>query len=153
MNERQLIEQYVTAGKLMQLATVRADGTPRACSVWYVPAFGPDLLWFVSRTDREHSVNIRRSSTVAGAIIDIPLVELGQTVRGVQFIGHARELPGVGIDSEAAVFAARWPNSQAVLDAMPDGASRLYEVAVTEWVLFDEENYPGDPRRRIATTL
>lgn len=46
-------------------------------------------------------------------------------------------------------FAARRPNAAPVLDAMPEGASRLYEIAVDEWVLFDEENYRSDPRRVI----
>ncbi|MFF0487491.1 pyridoxamine 5'-phosphate oxidase family protein [Nocardia sp. NPDC004068] len=150
MNERDHLEHYVRSGKLMQLASVSGDGTPRVCSVWYLPNFAPDLLYFVSRADREHSENIRRTPSVAGAIIDIPVVELGQTARGVQFVGQARELPGTGIDELAARFVERWPNAKRVFDAMPGGASRLYEIAVSEWVLFDEENYRSDPRRRIS---
>ncbi|MGW5384106.1 pyridoxamine 5'-phosphate oxidase family protein [Nocardia sp. NPDC003963] len=149
MNERGLLEEYVAGGKLMQLSTVYADGTPRVCNVWYLAAFGPDRLWFLSRQDREHSQNIRRNPAIAGAIVDIPLYELGQTARGVSFSGRAVELPGEGIEERAQAFGVRWPNAAPTLDAMPEGASRLYEISVTEWVLFDEENYRGDPRRVI----
>ncbi|MGW1740484.1 pyridoxamine 5'-phosphate oxidase family protein [Nocardia sp. NPDC001965] len=149
MSERQLLEEYVAGGKLMQLATVDEIGTPRVCSVWYLAAFRPDKLWFLSRRDREHSLSIRRNALVAGAIVDIVLDELGQTARGVSFSGRAEELPGVGIEDRARAFGVRWPNAAPVLEAMPEGASRLYEIAVAEWVLFDEENYRGDPRRVI----
>ncbi|MEV0107667.1 pyridoxamine 5'-phosphate oxidase family protein [Nocardia sp. NPDC050799] len=149
MNERELLEQYVASGKLMQLSTVDEDRTPRMCSVWYLAAFRPDRLWFLSRRDREHSRNIRRNALVAGAIVDIPLHELGQTARGVSFSGRAEELRGEGIEDWARAFGVRWPNAAPVLEAMPEGASRLYEIAVTEWVLFDEENYRDDPRRVI----
>ncbi|WP_040792251.1 pyridoxamine 5'-phosphate oxidase family protein [Nocardia paucivorans] len=149
MDERALLEEYVAGGKLMQLSTIDADGAPRVCSVWYLAEFRPDRLWFVSRQDREHSRNIRRNPLVAGAIMDIPLHELGQTARGVSFSGRAHELPGSGVNDRAKAFVARWPNAAPVLDAMPEGASRLYEITVGEWVLFDEENFRRDPRRVI----
>nr|WP_276514758.1 pyridoxamine 5'-phosphate oxidase family protein [Nocardia transvalensis] len=145
-----MLEAYVAEAKLMQLSTVCGDGTPAVCSVWYVPTFRPDRLRFVSRTDREHSRNIRRTPAVAGGILDKPPVELGLTGRGVSFAGRAVELPGTGIEAEKEAFAARWPRAAGLLAAMPDAASRLYEVAVERWVLFDEENFPGSPRREIA---
>ncbi|MEU0539636.1 pyridoxamine 5'-phosphate oxidase family protein [Nocardia sp. NPDC005978] len=150
MEERRLLEEYVAGGGLMQLATVGDDGTPRVCSVWYLPSFGPDRLHFISRRDRLHSKNIDGNPAVAGAIIDNPPAELGLTGRGVSFTGVARELPGTGNDDVAAAFAARWPRAGGVLSAMPDAASRLYEIAVSEWVLFDEENFPASPRRVIS---
>ncbi|WP_067669423.1 pyridoxamine 5'-phosphate oxidase family protein [Nocardia miyunensis] len=149
MDERELLEEYVRDAKLMQLSTVCGDGTPTVCTVWYLPMFRPDRLYFVSRTDRLHSNNIRRNSAVAGAILDDPPVELGLTARGVSFTGRARQLPGVGIDELARAFVGRWPNAAGVLDAMPEGASRMFEVVVGQWVLFDEKNFRGGPRREI----
>lgn len=150
MDERRLLEEYVAGGGLMQLATVGDDCTPRACSVWYLPSFGPDRLYFISRRDRVHSKNIDGNSAVAGAIIVDPPAELGLTGRGVSFTGTARQLPGTGNDAVAAAFAARWPRASGVLSAMPDAASRLYEIAVAEWVLYDEENFPASPRRTVS---
>lgn len=133
----------------MQLSTVCGDGTPTVCSVWYLPVFRPDRLYFVSRTDRLHSNNIRRNPAVAGAILDSPPTELGLTARGVSFTGRARQLPGVGIDEQARAFVDRWPNAAGVVSAMPEGASRMFEIDVAQWVLFDEENFRGGPRREI----
>ncbi|RDI69356.1 pyridoxamine 5'-phosphate oxidase family protein [Nocardia pseudobrasiliensis] len=150
MDERELLEEYVADGGLMQLATVREDGMPSVCTVWYVAMFRPDRLLFISRRDRLHSTNIRRDRAVGGAILKDPPAELGLTGRGVSFTGYAKELPGTGIDGEIALFARRWPGAAGVLGAMPEAASRMYEVSVGQWVLFDEKNFRQSPRREIA---
>ena len=59
-NERKLLEEYVRAGKLMQLSSLNADGSPIVCNVWYDAHFSSDILRFISRHDRHHSHNIRR---------------------------------------------------------------------------------------------
>ena len=151
--ERALLEQYVQAGKLMQLASLNSDGSPAVCNVWYDPHFAPDVLRFISRHDRQHSQNVRIDGRVAGGIIAISLKELGQTVRGVTFTGVAHELPTDGIDGKIAAFVARWPRAEAALNphelARGEIATRLYEVMIAEWVLFDEESFPQQPRRVI----
>lgn len=150
---RELLEDYVRSGKLMQLATLRTDGAPELCNVWYDPHFRPDLLRFISRRDRNHSHNLRVNACVAGAIVAIHLEALGQTVRGVTFTGHARELAVVGIEKAIDSFVTRWPASSVALDldvmASGEGLTRVYEVAIGEWVLFDEVNFPEQPRQVI----
>lgn len=150
---RDLLEQYVESGKLMQLATLCAGGSPVVCNVWYDFQFAPDLLRFVSRHDRNHCANIRNDARVAGSIIAIELEGLGQTVRGVTYTGAARELPVVGVDDEIRAFVTRWPASSATIDpdALANGetATRLYEITVDDWVLFDEENFPDQPRQAV----
>ena len=152
-NERALLEQYVQAGKLMQLASLSSDGSPVICNVWYDAHFAPDVLRFISRYDRQHSQNVRIDGRVAGGIIAIPLEELGQTARGVTFTGSARELPASGIDGEITAFVARWPRAEASLNpgklSSGEIVTRLYEVTIAEWVLFDEENFPEQPRQVI----
>lgn len=155
-NERAILEQYVHAGKLMQLASLGSDGAPAVCNVWYDAHFTPDVLRFISRYDRQHSQNIRVDSRVAGGIIAMTLEELGQTARGVTFTGSARELPTCGIEREIAAFVARWPHAEAALNpgklARGELATRLYEVTIGRWVLFDEENFPKQPRQVIKAT-
>lgn len=152
-NERALLEHYVRAGKLMQLASLNSDGSPVVCNVWYDAHFAPDVLRFISRYNRQHSQNVRIDGRVAGSIIAIPLEGLGQIVRGVTFTGVARELPTCGVDGEVAAFVARWPRAEAALHsgklARGEIPTRLYEVMVAEWVLFDEANFPEQPRRVI----
>ncbi len=150
---RELLEQYVETGKLMQLATLQADGSPAVCNVWYDVHFKPDLLRFISRHDRNHSANIRNDPRVAGSIIAIDLDALGQAVRGVTFTGAARELDTTGVDAEIDAFTRRWPASAAAIEpgklARGDTPTRIYEVVVDEWVLFDEVNFPEQPRQVI----
>lgn len=153
-DERTLLEDYVRAGKLMQVATLSSNGSPIVCNVWYDPHFSPDQLRFISRHDRHHSENIRRDGRVAGGIIAIPLDGLGQTARGVTFTGNARELPTRGVDAQAQAFLDRWPTAAAIDPgklARGDTASRLYEIDITEWVLFDEATFPEQPRRVIGS--
>jgi uncharacterized protein YhbP (UPF0306 family) len=150
---RELLEQYVRAGTLMQLATLRSDASPMVCNVWYDIHFAPDLLRFISRHDRNHSVNIRKDPRVAGSIVAIPLDALGQPVTGVTFIGIARELSTTGVESEVNAFLKRWPAAADAIEpgklARSETLARIYEVAVEEWVLFDEVNFPAQPRQVI----
>jgi hypothetical protein len=152
--ERKLVEEYVSSGKLMQVATLAADGQPEVCNVWYDPHFRPDLLRFISRHTRNHSENIRARPGVAGSIVAIPLVGLGQTARAVTFRGQATELLTIGVDTEARSFIGRWPAAESAIDpdalARNETTSRLYEIRVTEWILFDEENFPEQPRRVVG---
>jgi uncharacterized protein YhbP (UPF0306 family) len=146
---RKILEEYITTGKLMQVATVSEAGNPAVCHVWYRGQFRPDRLYFISRHDREHSANIRQNKQVAGGIVAIPLSGLGQTVRGVTFKGQAREL-GADAATELEKFVERWPNARSIVSAERitnnDTPSRLYEIRVDEWVLFDEETFPESPR-------
>jgi hypothetical protein len=151
---RAVLEQYVTSGALMQLATVTPDGSPHLCNVWYDAHFNPDVLRFISRWDRNHSEHIRSGRPVAGSIIAIPLEGLGQLARGITFTGDAVELPQRGISAQLHAFLSRWPNAREGIDEdrLRTGHTpvRLYEVAVSEWVLFDEQYFPAEPRQRIA---
>jgi Pyridoxamine 5'-phosphate oxidase len=149
--ERELLEEYVATGMLMQVATLTSHGTPVVCNVWYDYSFAPDVLRFISRPQRHHSDNIRRRPPVAGSIVAIALEGLGQVARAVTFSGNAHELPTVGFEAEASAFVARWPRAADAIDpvrlARDEATSRLYEIEVVEWVLFDEANFPDRPRR------
>lgn len=145
--ERRLLEEYVAGGKLVQVATIGPDGRPAVCQVWYLCEFSPDRLVFMSKPSRDHSCNIRRDPRVAGAIVNIELEGLGQPVRGVTFEGTARECePGADL-ATVARFIDRWPRSRPALTGDP--SSCLYEITVTKWVLFDEANFPDNPRREL----
>jgi uncharacterized protein YhbP (UPF0306 family) len=151
---RALLEAYVRAGKVMQLATLDGQGAPYVCNLWFASAFGPDRLWFISRPSREHSDNIRRRGRVAGSVLAIDLDELGQAVRGVTFAGTATELPTEGVEPQIAAYVGRWPKAANAIDpvrlATGDTHHRLYEITVTGWVLYDEENFRTAPRQPVA---
>jgi uncharacterized protein YhbP (UPF0306 family) len=153
MAERALLEAYIEKAKLMQLSTMNRDGTPSMCQVWYSCQFAPDALFFISRKDRVHSANIRERPHVAGAVVDIPLTGLGQKVRGVTFQGLASEL-GTDCEPELGNFISRWPKASEALTVSKlvsgETRTRLYSVRVTQWILFDERNFPESPRRVVS---
>ncbi|TQS45627.1 pyridoxamine 5'-phosphate oxidase family protein [Cryptosporangium phraense] len=147
---RTLLEDYVRSGKVIQLATLDATGAPVVCNLWFASEFGPDRIWFMSRPNREHCVNLRSDPRVAGAILAIELEGIEQDVRGVTFSGQARELPTTGIDEQIAGYTSRWPDAidPVAMAADPDG-HHLYEITVSRWVLFDEQYYPDQPRQPV----
>ncbi|HSV66738.1 MAG TPA: pyridoxamine 5'-phosphate oxidase family protein [Mycobacteriales bacterium] len=150
---RRILEEYVSDGKLMQVSSVSETGCPALCHVWYHVQFRPDRLYFISRRDRAHSDNIRRDERVAGGIVTIPLIGLGQKVTGVTFKGRASEL-GVSAQDKLEEFLVRWPHARNSITvnrvARDDTPLRLYEICVDEWVLFDEETFPDSPRRLVC---
>jgi uncharacterized protein YhbP (UPF0306 family) len=150
---RDLLEEYVAAGKAVQLATLDSGGAPVVCNLWYAYDFAPDRLWFISRPVRRHCANLRADPRVGGAILAIELDEVGQAVRGVSFTGLARELPTTGIDEQIRTYAGRWPTAARAIDPerLAEGEThhRVYEVAVTGWVLYDEEHFREQPRQEI----
>jgi uncharacterized protein YhbP (UPF0306 family) len=150
---RELLKDYVTSGKAMQLATLDSDGAPYVNNLWFASSLGPDRLYFISRPNRLHCEYIRSRPRVAGAILAIELQSLSQAVRGVTFTGTAAELPTTGIDDQIAVYVGRWPEAAKAIDpvrlASGEAHHRLYEITVTGWVLYDEENFRADPRQPI----
>ncbi|EXG79792.1 pyridoxamine 5'-phosphate oxidase family protein [Cryptosporangium arvum] len=153
---RTLLEDYVSSGKVIQLATLDAAGAPVVCNLWFASAFGPDRIWFMSRPNREHCANLRADPRVAGAILAIELEGIEQDVRGVTFVGAARELPTVGIDEQIAAYSGRWPQAADAIapEALAAEATphRLYEITVEKWVLFDELYFPDQPKQPVRVS-
>jgi hypothetical protein len=145
---RRLLVDGVGAATLMQVATVGDTGFPALCHVWFQAEFEPDRLTFLSREDREHVINLRNDPRVAASIaLEVPS-GLGSPVRGVTLSGLAQEIPGIALPDAAARFVTRWPRAAAALDRARV-RSRLYEITVLRWVLFDEINFPDEPRIEI----
>lgn len=151
---RELLEEYVRSGKVMQLASLDPDGAPYVNNLWFAATLRPDRLYFISRPNRLHCANIRSRSRVGGAILAISLDNPKQPVRGVTFTGTAVELPVSGIEAQLQVYASRWPEVAAAIDpvrmASGEAHHRLYEISVATWVLYDEENFKGAPRQPVV---
>jgi uncharacterized protein YhbP (UPF0306 family) len=154
VDARALLLGEVQAGKAMQLATLGPDGAPVVCNLWFAFSFEPDRLFFISRPNRAHCENLRRDPRVAGAVLAIQLEDPGSTAaRGVQFAGTAVELPTTGIDEQIAIYAGRWPATANAIEPgrleRGEAHHRVYQIDVTEWVLYDEANFGKDPRQPV----
>lgn len=146
MEIRKLVENYLNEARMLQVATSR-DDQPWACTVYF--AFDDKLnLYWISSTSRRHSEEIRNNEKVAGTIV-LPHTP-GMKVRGLQLQGVARELnekdeATIGMKYYAERFGMNSDRVNSILENK-DGHI-CYKIKPTLLVLFDEENFPDNPRQ------
>lgn len=145
MDLRRLTRDYLKSAYQMQVATC-GNGQPWICSVYFV--FDKDLnLYWISKPDRRHSKEIRENEKVAGAIVlqHTP----GEKVRGLQFEGVAQELKGFDAEIGVKLYAERYKLDEERVKALLDGSDGhlCYRIQPKLFVLFDEVNFPDDPRQ------
>src|SRR5437016_2121320 len=132
----------------MQIATVSANKAWVA-SVWY--AHDDDWnLYFISRRYRRHSQEIEANPNVAGAIVLPHLKGSGEKVRGLQFSGQARRTQGDEIARAKSLYEAKYElAAHEDLDELkkPDVTFGFYIIEPEHFVLFDEINFPKNPRQ------
>lgn len=133
-----LIQEYLAAAQLMQLATVQGE-KPWICTVYYV--FHEGSLYWLSWPERRHSQELAKNPYVAAAIAvkhDLPVI-------GLQIEGTAEE---VGDASEVEVvmelYVAKYNAGKKFYSAFVAGTNhhRMYRLTPHEIVLFDELNFP-----------
>jgi uncharacterized protein YhbP (UPF0306 family) len=146
------IKDYLNQGKLLHLAT-SSENSLWLCHVWY--ALGQDIseIIFTSNKSRRHSQEIKNNPIVAGGVIAIELEGLGQKVRGLSFEGLAEEVANTQIEDAYVLYAKRWPQIQQMFTAQDilynKVDMRMYKIKLTKVVLFDEVNFPKNPRQEV----
>ncbi len=144
-NLKKLIEDYFNEAVLMQVATSRKD-QPWACSVYFAYDNKFNLYW-ISTPKRRHSKEIVDNEKVGGTIV-LPHTP-DQDVRGISFQGVAKELKGKEALSAILLYAKRFGMSLIRVKkiiANKDGHV-CYRIKPNLIVLFDEVNFPKDPRQ------
>ncbi|MDE1825373.1 MAG: pyridoxamine 5'-phosphate oxidase family protein [Candidatus Micrarchaeota archaeon] len=153
MEIREFVREYLRDSKLMHLATSVND-RPWLCHVWF--AYDKDLsLYFISRDSRRHSKEILAQSRVAGGMVNHPLKGFGQKVRGLSFEGWAEELCGEKeISAAFGVYSKRWLKAKDHyrIKELVSGEShgRIFRILPERYVLFDEINFPEQPRQELT---
>ena len=142
---KKLIAAYLKEAILMQVATAKGS-QPWACSVYF--AYDRDFnLYWISKATTRHSKEIMGNKKVAGTIV-LPH-KFGDDMRGLSFQGTAKELKGkeaiVGMARYAKRFAMKKPRVDKILKGL-DG-HYCYKITPKMFVLFDEVNFPDDPRQ------
>ena len=149
MDMKNLLSDYVNQKYMMQLATV-SNGQPWSCIVYYVTDDELNLYW-ASIPSRRHSQEIKDCDSVS---ISIAVKhEKGQKVVGIQAEGTARVVENHDeIKPIAKKYASefgrdgQWPEDFSALKT----EHRLYKFTPKKLVLFDEQNFPHDPRQEIT---
>lgn len=146
MKLRKLIENYLKEAKMLQVATAKGN-QPWSCTVYF--AFDEELnIYWISKPTRRHSEELRNNARVAGVIV-LPHIP-GDDVRGIQLQGVAKELT----DKQEATngmkyYAERFGMKQNRVKTILDGTDGhlCYRITPNLYVLFDEVNFPDNPRQ------
>lgn len=144
--KRQLLKDYLTSARLVQIATA-SDGRPWVCTVYFVVDNELNLYW-LSYPARRHSQEIEQNSQVAAAVV----VKADQPVVGVQLEGR------VSVVSEGEVVKEVMGHYIRKYDAGKDfynhfihGTNKhhLYKCTPNKVYLFDEVNFPEGERSEV----
>lgn len=146
MKVRKLIKEYLEKARLLQVATTK-NSQPWTCTVYF--AFDEKLnLYWISSPDRRHSREIRNNKKVSGTVV-LPHTP-GDDVRGIQFQGVAQELKTkkeaeTGLNCYAERYGMKKDRVRSILNHQ-DG-HLCYKITPKLYVLFDEVNFPANPRQ------
>jgi uncharacterized protein YhbP (UPF0306 family) len=146
MSIKKLIQDYLRQARMLQVATA-ANNQPWACTVYFACDEKLNLYW-ISKPSRRHSEEIRNNTKVAGTIV-LPHTP-GDDVRGIQFQGTAQEVKNKLTAAEAMkYYAKRYGMKEERVNAILSGADghTCYKITPTLFVLFDEVNFPKNPRQ------
>lgn len=151
-----LLTEYLSANRLMQLATSH-ENHPWICSVYF--AFDEHLsLYFISKTFRRHSKELRINPRVAAAICAPPASPFEMPARGVQLEGEAIEVNELELaDKYLSSYCTRFPAARKIYDSAGaitgNAIPRIYKITPSRIVLFDEEHYPAEPQQVVDLNL
>jgi uncharacterized protein YhbP (UPF0306 family) len=147
MSIKELIREYLSQAKLMQIAT-SINNQPWVCSVWFAADEDLNIYWFSSET-RRHSLEVARNKHVAGTIV------LPQTPkdppRGLQFQGTAQLIEDQPtIDKAILLYQDRIFSKDIIMELMNDNTKphRFYILKPIQFILFDAVNFANTEWRQ-----
>lgn len=140
----EILKQFFTEGKLMQLATV-ADGQPWVCNVYFVTDENNNIYW-TSAKKRRHSQEILANPMAAATIVYDE-----KKKQAVQLIGKAYEVSLDEVEKVDKLYSDKFGYKDRLTEIRenkPDG--RAYWVLKPEVIeLFDELNFPDEPKQKV----
>ena len=148
MDIKELIQKYLSQGKVMQLAT-SAEGQPWVCTVYYVIDDQLNIYW-LSLPSRRHSQEIATNNKVAVTI----MVKSDQPVVGVQAEGTAELISEPSeIEKISKLYVAKHEAGKDFYQNFLKGKNQhsMYKLTPQKFVLFDELNFPGGDSREWYT--
>lgn len=150
MDIKDEVKTYLASTQLMQIAT-SSNEQPWTATVYFAYDTNLNIYW-LSRSDRRHSRDIEKNPKVSGSISK--LHTYGEKVRGVQFEGVAEKLMGDDASQCLEIYYNRYNKARERVKNILVGAVGetivIYKVKPTKFVLFDEVNFPENPRQEIT---
>jgi uncharacterized protein YhbP (UPF0306 family) len=146
MDIKELISGYLNSQYMMQVAT-ESNRQPWICTVYYAVDSDLNLYW-LSLPTRKHSKEIKINNKIAAAI---PVVFVnGEKVVGIQVQGIAEELESSSnFRKIAELYADIFNRTKDWVEDFCKNETdhKLYKITPKKFVLFDERNFPEDPRQ------
>lgn len=146
MKAKNLISSYLQKQHMMQLATFSSD-QPWICNLYYVVDDNFNLYW-LSLKSRRHSQEILKQKKVAAAI---PVnFDIGEKVVGLQIQGIAERIKSNNDSRNIAdLYAKKFLRTNKWVDDFCNNQTdhKLYKLTPELFVLFDEINFPNQPRQ------
>lgn len=132
---------------IMQLATSSND-RPWACNIHYYSDEDLNFYW-ISTTDRRHSQDIADNPQVAATILAHENTPEENYAIGITVEGTA-ELIGENIDEQIGeAYVRKHGKAQNLIRDIASGnnPAKFYRLKPARIVLFDNKNFPDDPRK------
>ena len=141
---KDLIQQYLTEKKDMQLATI-ANGQPWICTVYFVHDDDFNLYWMSAR-ERQHSVEVANDSKVAVTVVRDP-----ERKQALQIVGNAYEVSDEELEYAHKLyqgkFGAKDYDLTEIKQHKPTGRA-YWVLKPIEISLWDEVNFPSAPKQK-----
>lgn len=143
---KQLIEQYLSEGKVVQMATAN-NNIPWICNVYYVVDNKLNIYW-LSYPSRRHSIDIASNENVALTLA----VKQSTPVIGVQAQGVASEVKNAAIVVKVmAMYIKKYGLGQNFYKNLNLKKNKhvLYRFSPSQLMLFDEQHFEYDSPQEI----
>jgi uncharacterized protein YhbP (UPF0306 family) len=147
MSVEEIVRQYLPEVNIMQLATSVND-RPWLCAVHYYTDEQLNFYW-ISTVDRRHSREIKQNPSVTAYVLVHENTPDENYVIGISVSGTA-ELIGDNINKEfVEEYRAKLKKDPNALRSMMGGENPLkfYRLKPNKIVLFDNKNFPNNPRQ------
>ncbi len=142
MDLRKIIEEDLKTARMMQVATVVAD-QPWNCTVYFAADENLSLYW-ISKPETRHSMEIKNNSKVAAAI---PVKFDNLIVRGLSIEGDAEEVTDQSeIEKGSKLYSDKFSRGQDWYRDFVAGKNphKLYRIKPRKFALFDRVNFPDN---------
>jgi uncharacterized protein YhbP (UPF0306 family) len=151
MDLKQLINEHLGTSKLLHVATVN-NNRPWGATVWYV--HDPKLnLYFHSRKERRHSMELYKNPFIAGTIIVPPYPQnRGEKIRGLQLEGIGQECEQNLLADVRMLYLAKFQNSPDIpIESLQgqNATTMFYMFRPLKIVVTDQTAFSGETRHEL----
>lgn len=150
MKPEELVKKYLPTVNIMQLAT-SSNNQPWACTVHFYSDENLNLYW-ISTLERRHSQDIKLNPKVAATIMVHENTAEEDYVIGVSIEGTAELLAEKIDDATVQAYISKLSMDTAFMAKVKAGkdAHKFYRLTSSKIVIFDNKDYPDNPRQEFS---